>query len=85
MKTWSKSRTRVAREQQALSSLEDGVFKHGTKYGWRTIVPRQKCFDLVRATDRFLDTVSHLDAAALASRLRRNFYWEFVLTLCGQM
>eukprot|EP00965_Chrysotila_dentata_P158988 5252481-Pleurochrysis_carterae.AAC.1 len=50
METWSKSRTRKAKEHQASYSLENGVLKQGTKYGWRIVVPRQKCFDLVRAT-----------------------------------
>eukprot|EP00965_Chrysotila_dentata_P059445 1972529-Pleurochrysis_carterae.AAC.1 len=46
METWSKSRVRVAKEHQNSYSLEDGILKRGTKYGWRVVVPRHKCFDL---------------------------------------
>eukprot|EP00965_Chrysotila_dentata_P092127 3041609-Pleurochrysis_carterae.AAC.5 len=77
METWSKSRTRVAREHQASYSLENGILKRGAKYGLRTLVSRQKCFDLVKATHRLLKTGSYrVGAAALASRLRVNYYWD---------
>eukprot|EP00965_Chrysotila_dentata_P126781 4193250-Pleurochrysis_carterae.AAC.1 len=56
METWSKSCTRLAREHQASYSLENGILKRGTKQGWRTVVSRQKCFDLMRATHRLLET-----------------------------
>eukprot|EP00965_Chrysotila_dentata_P229604 6197284-Pleurochrysis_carterae.AAC.1 len=85
METWSKSRTRVAREHQASYSLEDGILKRGTKYEWRIVVPRQKCFDLVRATHRLLETSGHRGAAALASQLRRNLYWDSMFTHCEQI
>eukprot|EP00965_Chrysotila_dentata_P022021 729277-Pleurochrysis_carterae.AAC.1 len=85
METWSKSRMRVAKEHQASYSLENGIIKRGTKYGWRIVVPRQKCFDLVRTTHRLLETGGHRGAAALANRLRRTFYWDGMLTHCEQM
>eukprot|EP00965_Chrysotila_dentata_P107255 3543485-Pleurochrysis_carterae.AAC.1 len=69
METWSKSRVRVAKEHQNSYLLEDGILKRGTKYGWRIVVPRHKCFDLVRATHRLLETSGYRGAAALASRL----------------
>eukprot|EP00965_Chrysotila_dentata_P071582 2364941-Pleurochrysis_carterae.AAC.1 len=59
METWSKSRVRVAKEHQNSYLLEDGILKRGTKYGWRIVVPRHKCFDLVRATHRLLETGGH--------------------------
>eukprot|EP00965_Chrysotila_dentata_P125157 4137223-Pleurochrysis_carterae.AAC.1 len=80
METWSKSRVRVAREHQNSSSLEDGILKRRMKYGWRVVVPRHKCFELVRVTHRLLETGGHRGAAALASRLRRNYYWDGMLT-----
>eukprot|EP00965_Chrysotila_dentata_P114797 3794104-Pleurochrysis_carterae.AAC.1 len=68
METWSKSRVRVAKEHQNSYPLEDGILKRGTKYGWRVLmVRRHKCFDLVRATHRLLETGGHRGAAALAS------------------
>eukprot|EP00965_Chrysotila_dentata_P139732 4619726-Pleurochrysis_carterae.AAC.1 len=70
METWSKSRVRVAKEHQSCYLLEDGILMRGTKYGWRVVVPRHKCFDLVRATHRLLEMCGHRGAAALASRLR---------------
>eukprot|EP00965_Chrysotila_dentata_P252402 6210656-Pleurochrysis_carterae.AAC.5 len=86
METWSKLRTRVAKAHQSFYSLENGILKRGTKYGWRTVVPRQKCFDLVRTMHRLLETGGHRGAAAFASRLRRNFYcWDGILTYCEQM
>eukprot|EP00965_Chrysotila_dentata_P058446 1938294-Pleurochrysis_carterae.AAC.1 len=70
METWSKSRMRVAKEHQASYSLEKGILKRGTKYGWRIVVPRQECFGLVRTTPRLLETGGHTGTAALANRLR---------------
>eukprot|EP00965_Chrysotila_dentata_P101650 3356073-Pleurochrysis_carterae.AAC.1 len=85
METWSKSRVRVAQEHRASYSLENGILKRGTKYGWRIVVPKQKCFDLVRTTYRLLETGGHRGAAALANRLRRTFYWDGMLTHCEQI
>eukprot|EP00965_Chrysotila_dentata_P160787 5309715-Pleurochrysis_carterae.AAC.1 len=34
---------------------------------------------------RLLETGGHRGAAALASRLRRNYYWDGMLTYCEQM
>eukprot|EP00965_Chrysotila_dentata_P142509 4711043-Pleurochrysis_carterae.AAC.1 len=85
METWSKSRMRLAKEHRTSYLLKDGILKRGTKYGWRTVVPWQKCFDLVRATHRLLEIGGYRGAAALTSRLRRNYYWDGMLTHCEQM
>eukprot|EP00965_Chrysotila_dentata_P034920 1162356-Pleurochrysis_carterae.AAC.1 len=82
--TWSRQRMRMAREHALTHVLDlNGLF--GSLNGPRVLVPRQRCFALVHACHRLLETGGHRGAAAMANRLRQHIYWGGMLTHCEQM
>eukprot|EP00965_Chrysotila_dentata_P094480 3123427-Pleurochrysis_carterae.AAC.1 len=83
---WSRQRTRTAREHMLVYVLDfNGLVYRLTEYGPRVLVPRQRCFALVRSYHRLLETGGHRGAAAMANRLRQHYYWDGMLTHCEQM
>eukprot|EP00965_Chrysotila_dentata_P181343 5985538-Pleurochrysis_carterae.AAC.1 len=58
--TWSRQLMRTAREHALTYVLDlSGLVHRRTKYGPRVLVPRQRCFALVHACHRLLETGGH--------------------------
>eukprot|EP00965_Chrysotila_dentata_P189604 6173404-Pleurochrysis_carterae.AAC.4 len=73
-KTWSRRRARTAREHALTYVLDgNGLVYRLTKHGPRLLVPRQRCFSLVHACYRLLETGGHRGAAAMPYRIRQHY------------